>query len=515
MSLGMQASGFSLKLANELSPMASETFAFNHLNTDLKLAAQNGSEIPSNVLWLTSNFDRKDLKSRLRENPQEFPDWTPDAISDISSAEPFESKSLVVGSIVTLNNYLSERYNAAPQDAPNLEVDLVSGGPPCQSFSMAGLRQRNNARNTLPWEFAKFVSLTKPKIALLENVSGILRAFNEDGVTYHAWKEVAKAFASIGYAPLCLHVNAKYVGVAQNRPRFLMFAIRADLARKLGQTVLNKHERKIVSQSISAIEENFNWNDFKYWDITAKNDSGLFEETLFRSLNTNPTSDTWVSAHKAIDDLRTSGGSPKSSYVEKLNSNFGEPSKGPEIANHEFRKHGRRVMQRFRLLQVISEISDREVAQSISSYLKKGSALDFTRIVEALKPFEFLFQEGLPLRKAASNEELLLLLGDLTTKKHSQRALVSNLPAPAALSIPDDCCHYAPNQLRTLSVREMARLQSFPDSFEVRSKVTTGGTSRRYEVPQYTQIGNAVPPLLAKQAGAVAKAILDQAEQAD
>ena len=42
----------------------------------------------------------------------------------------------------------------------------------------------------------------------------------------------------------------------------------------------------------------------------------------------------------------------------------------------------------------------------------------------------------------------------------------------------------------------MARIQSFPDNFVFRSKVTTGGKMRKFEVPQYTQVGNAVPPLL-------------------
>ncbi|MFU8928210.1 DNA cytosine methyltransferase [Acinetobacter puyangensis] len=60
--------------------------------------------------------------------------------------------------------------------------------------------------------------------------------------------------------------------------------------------------------------------------------------------------------------------------------------------------------------------------------------------------------------------------------------------------IPDDACHYC--DLRTLIVREMARVQSFPNNFKFLSKVTTGGQMRNFEVPQYTQLGNAVLPLL-------------------
>ena len=54
---------------------------------------------------------------------------------------------------------------------------------------------------------------------------------------------------------------------------------------------------------------------------------------------------------------------------------------------------------------------------------------------------------------------------------------------------------------RTMTVREMARFQSFPDNFEFRAKETTGSLRRRFEVPQYTQVGNAVPPLLAEAVG--------------
>lgn len=58
--------------------------------------------------------------------------------------------------------------------------------------------------------------------------------------------------------------------------------------------------------------------------------------------------------------------------------------------------------------------------------------------------------------------------------------------------------HYHHDELRTLTVLEMARFQSFPDNFLFRSKVTTGGQMGRFEVPQYAQVGNVVPFLLGK-----------------
>lgn len=64
------------------------------------------------------------------------------------------------------------------------------------------------------------------------------------------------------------------------------------------------------------------------------------------------------------------------------------------------------------------------------------------------------------------------------------------------MTIADD--YISPFEARTFTVRELARLQSFDDSFVFLGKRTTGGIRRRVEVPQYSQVGNAVPPLLAK-----------------
>jgi DNA (cytosine-5)-methyltransferase 1 len=56
---------------------------------------------------------------------------------------------------------------------------------------------------------------------------------------------------------------------------------------------------------------------------------------------------------------------------------------------------------------------------------------------------------------------------------------------------------------RILTVRECARIQSFPDWYEIKEKYTTGGLHRKHEVPRYTQIGNAIPPLFSELAGLV------------
>lgn len=68
--------------------------------------------------------------------------------------------------------------------------------------------------------------------------------------------------------------------------------------------------------------------------------------------------------------------------------------------------------------------------------------------------------------------------------------------SPTICTMPDDFIHYS--ACRPMTVREMARLQSFDDSFVFQGKRQTGGNNRQKEIPQYTLVGNAVPPLMAR-----------------
>jgi DNA (cytosine-5)-methyltransferase 1 len=77
---------------------------------------------------------------------------------------------------------------------------------------------------------------------------------------------------------------------------------------------------------------------------------------------------------------------------------------------------------------------------------------------------------------------------------------------PTITTLPDDYIHY--QEARILTVREYARIQSFPDWYKFQGKYTTGGKLRTQEVPRYTQIGNAIPPLFSEQSGLVLKQLL-------
>jgi DNA (cytosine-5)-methyltransferase 1 len=117
---------------------------------------------------------------------------------------------------------------------------------------------------------------------------------------------------------------------------------------------------------------------------------------------------------------------------------------------------------------------------------------------KVVKRLEILRKEGdYRLAQAALAQE------GLTSEKRSYSVLNPEKQSPTVMTIADDYIHY--RVPRALTVREMARLQSFDDSFVFQGKRSTGGNGRKFEVPQFTLVGNAVPPLMAR---AVAMEIL-------
>lgn len=91
----------------------------------------------------------------------------------------------------------------------------------------------------------------------------------------------------------------------------------------------------------------------------------------------------------------------------------------------------------------------------------------------------------------------------LDSNKRNYTVLNPKGQSPTVVTMPDDFIHYSAH--RAMTVREMARLQSFDDSFVFQGKRQTGGNKRKSEIPQFTLVGNAVPPLMAR---AIANTIL-------
>lgn len=511
LSLGLEAADFQLFMANELSPMAAETFAFNLLGEDLSSLAKHKKKA-KNVLWVKSMFQSENLGERLRENPFNIHKYK---FSDINSNTELENK-LVVGNIDHLLSFLAKNKNVCIK-LRKKNIDLLSGGPPCQGFSLAGKRVKDDHKNLLPLSFAKFAGLIQPKVVLLENVKGITSPFTtEDGVKHFAWLEVAKAFSLKGFIPVCMLVNSKYFAIPQNRPRFILFGFRKDIfdalkARKSNNDVTNLILLNSLMFFNKVRNNRKNLNIIKPTDITLYDiefDPQYFDGKLLPKLRT--PKEKFISASYAIGDIS----SVKKKYeLEKIKSNYSIHLKKifkPKhkifpitLQNHDQRNHTFEVKARFRLYQVLNNLNGlrQDALQVISGKCEDQEI--FRKVFEGFKN-EALLVESAELHvfdKPKTLKAFKEYLKTIESRKHSQRAIKKNEPAPAQMTIPDDLCHYSTSQLRTLTVREMARFQSFPDWFVFCSKITTGGQQRKFEVPQYTQVGNAVPPLLAYELG--------------
>lgn len=126
------------------------------------------------------------------------------------------------------------------------ELDLLSGGAPCQSFSYAGKRLGlEDARGTLFYHYAKFLEQLQPKMFLFENVRGLLS--HDKGRTY---KTITDIFESTGYIVQKKILNAWDHDVAQRRERLITIGIRNDLADKICFNFPEPREYKPVLRDI-------------------------------------------------------------------------------------------------------------------------------------------------------------------------------------------------------------------------------------------------------------------------
>ena len=126
------------------------------------------------------------------------------------------------------------------------ELDLLSGGAPCQSFSYAGKRLGlEDARGTLFYHYAKFLEQLQPKMFLFENVKGLLT--HDKGRTY---KTITDIFESTGYVIQKKVLNAWDYGVAQKRERLITIGIRKDLVGKIHFDFPKSHEYKPVLRDV-------------------------------------------------------------------------------------------------------------------------------------------------------------------------------------------------------------------------------------------------------------------------
>lgn len=102
--------------------------------------------------------------------------------------------------------------------------DVVIGGPPCQSFSLAGNRHSDDQRGRLVWRYIDIIQELQPKAFLFENVTGLLSAKNNDGEKILPL--LLRAFSDIGYSVSYQVINAADYGVPQLRKRIIIVGLR-------------------------------------------------------------------------------------------------------------------------------------------------------------------------------------------------------------------------------------------------------------------------------------------------
>ncbi|MFH6965492.1 DNA cytosine methyltransferase [Flavobacterium sp. FlaQc-28] len=251
-------------------------------------------------------------------------------------------------------------------------------------------------------------------------------------------------------------------GVPQNRERVLFIGCRKDqkLINDVPATVKN-NEKVNVFEAISDLD--FIGNDderYNYENIDLK--------------------------------AKYNGSTEKmKSLVQKRNID-GKPNKNSGLTYSEWSKKGR--------------LSDRFINAKNPFYVKNFEELEntLTHLVAPLQNHKTSKQN----QDVINRLDVILKSGNyesaksnlkeigLDSDKRSYTVLKPEGQSSTIMTIADDYIHYS--NPRSLTVREMARLQSFDDSFVFQGKRSTGGNKRKFEVPQFTLVGNAVPPLMAR-----------------
>ncbi len=358
-------------------------------------------------------------------------------------------------------------------------IDLVVGGPPCQGFSLAGRRNPDDVRNKLPWEYLRFVEAAKPKAVVIENVVGMKQRFANDSESSFEQLQQALRETEPGYVVQAVEVNAMHYGAPQHRPRLMIIGLRSDIATAAG------------IEATSTV-----WRSDFLDNLDVRDIPSLAPVPTRTRANVRTVGE-------AIADLANRKPRPAADRSREYVAELRDPRwalqrEAPSQPQNDVRrKHVERTTERFRLYQylhgqkvdarLLNRIAALEPVQARETVVKAITGLKYP----AVAPDKTVL--------ARNEDELTDLCLRLATKKHSQKVLDWDSPARTVVTIPDDYVH--PVEPRLFTVRELARFQGFPDSFEFLGKETTGAHRRKVEVPQYSQVGNAVSPWLALAVG--------------
>lgn len=324
------------------------------------------------------------------------------------------------------------------------EVDIIIGGPPCQAYSSLGRARdengmKNDPRNYLFESYVRILEHFRPKFFIFENVLGLLTA-HVDGMHI-----VHKIFAELGnmykvkYDPQMLVFNTANYGVPQMRKRVIIIGVRKDL-------------------------------DIDVEDVYASITKTHFDPEMPKEERRRLR--RYVTVADAIDELppvAPGRGERKQEFQYSLKNPFlrkiGSP-KNKYLLDHVARQHNEADRERYRMM-----------------------SRNHWTFEELLANREDLRHENARL----FGNSYVVQWWDLPSK-----TIIAHLYKDGNQFIHPDA-----EQARTLTVREAARLQSFPDDFVFEGSRTE----------QYKQIGNAVPPLFAEALAKAMKKNLKEVEK--
>jgi len=304
----------------------------------------------------------------------------------------------------------------SPSSLPD-SVDILLGGPPCQGFSSAGQQFWDDPRNKLLTEYVRILNAVRPKWFLMENVEGLLTAWNGQYIC-----ECVKAMLSIGYNVSLEKLYAHAYGIPQRRKRVVL------VGNRLGHI-------------------------FKF-PPPSHNVSGA----IFRKSE--------ATFDQATSDLPCAVTDPKIEleYAVQPQNDLQQRLRGQSqmLSQHFFFKQGNEQQARIELLEPGQTMKDLPEAMQHASFRRRAN-----RRVSDGTPTERRGGAPSGIKRLISSEPALTITGA------AMREFVH------------------PTENRTLSLRECARLQTFPDDFSF-----SGSAAEALQ-----QIANAVPPLLAEQIG--------------
>lgn len=363
-----------------------------------------------------------------------------------------------------------EWFNNGERVCPK-DIDLIIGGPSCQGFSRAGRRKKNDPRNMLFGEYVRVINEIRPRYIVLENVEGFMdmQFLGYVGITGIHYEDgsvtpdiLRNELKEIGYNTLDPKIlNAADFGVPQRRNRAIFIGYRNGEKQPDYPAPTTANNQLTLQDAISDL----------ITDASIRNE--IKESEYQAECKRGRTPNIYGNPVPAGDKLTNTELPNVTEVVAERFSLFHEGESGANLRKR-VKKEGIDISEKPALIDLCCKKTGKS-AEEIIQIFKKGDATD---------------------------EEIDILL----TKKNIRQRWNANLPSATIVSIADD--YISPWESRTFSVREMARCQSFDDSFEFLGKRTTGGLLRRVEVPQYTQVGNAVPPLLAKAVASEIKKVI-------